>query len=237
MIRSIFFDVFGTIVDWRSGISHALQNAFSKSGADLKASDVAKSWNRKVAALLQERIRSMGDYAAIDELYRVALDDTLDEAGLTRFIGDREYDHLSRAWERLPPWPDSVPGLRALRRDYVLASCTAAPVAMTTWLAKYANLPFDLVLGADIARTYPPAPRFYHASASLIGLAPHEVIYASAHHNDLAAAREAGLRTAYFPRPKEHEDRQVNDTGTPHTWDIEAYDILDLARQMESRAF
>ncbi|WP_349359448.1 haloacid dehalogenase type II [Stappia sp.] len=237
MVKAIFFDVFGTVVDWRSGLTTLLDKAFAKSDAEIDAGALARTWHRRVHMELRVRIEAGADYAPLDTLHAQALTETLEDAGLAHHLTREETARLARGWERLPPWPDSTPGLRALRRDYVLAPCTAASIAMTTWLAKHANLPFDLMLGADIARAYPPAPEVFHASAAIIGLAPEEVMLASAHNADLAAARAAGLKTAFFARPHEHGPDQASDLAPEDDWEIEAYDLLDLARQMETAGF
>jgi len=237
VVKAIFFDVFGTVVDWRSGLTSLLDKAFAKSDVEIDTGALARAWHRRTDEALRARIEAGADYAPLDVLQAEALTRTLADAGLAHILPREDTARLARAWERLPPWPDSVPGLRALRRDYVLAPCTAASIAMTTWLAKHANLPFDLMLGADIARAYPPAPEVFHASAAIIGLAPEEVMLASAHNADLGAARAAGLKTAFFARPREHGADQASDLAPEADWEIEAYDLLDLARQMETASF
>jgi 2-haloacid dehalogenase len=237
VVKAIFFDVFGTVVDWRSGIANAFDQAFAKSGADIKAWDLADAWRAEIASRLLETTGDAADaahYVPLDTAHRETLAKVLSDADLAHRLGDRERATLERAWEHLRPWPDSVPGLRALRREYVIAPCTHASISMMTWLAKSAGLPWDLVLGADLAPGHPPAPEIYRRSAAAIGLDPGDVMLVSAHNRDLDAARAAGLKTAFFSRPKEFGKGQTTDLAPADAWDVIAFDLLDLARQMEA---
>ncbi|WP_425088541.1 HAD-IA family hydrolase [Stappia sp.] len=237
MVKAIFFDVFGTVVDWRSGIANALDQAFAKSGADIKPWELADAWRAEIASRLAE---ATGDgakdapYLGLDAIHREALAKVLGDADLAHRLGDRDRATLERSWETLRPWPDSVPGLRALRREYVIAPCNHGSISMMTWLAKSAGLPWDLILGADLARCHPPASKVYTHCAAAIGLEPGEVMLVSAHNRDLDAARAAGLKTAFFSRPKEFGKGQTTDLAPADAWDVIAFDLLDLARHMEA---
>lgn len=237
MVKAIFFDVFGTVVDWRSGIANAFDQAFAKSGADIRARDLADAWRAEIAARLLETAGDAADearYVPLDTTHRETLAKVLDDADLAHRLGARERAALERAWESLRPWPDSVPGLRALRREYVIAPCSHGSISMMTWLAKSAGLPWDLILGADLARCHPPESKVYTHCAAAIGLDPGEVMLVSAHNRDLDAARAAGLKTAFFSRPKEFGKGQTTDLAPADAWDVIAFDLLDLARHMEA---
>ena len=142
-------------------------------------------------------------------------------------------DDLNRAWEKLPPWPDSVEGLTRLKSRLAIATCSNGSIALMTWLAKYGGLPWDAVLGAEIAKAYKPQPAVYLASAAALGLAPAEVMMVAAHNGDLAAARACGLKSAFLPRPREHGAGQTSDLQPESAWDVIASDLNDLADQME----
>ncbi|SDT89840.1 HAD family hydrolase [Stappia sp. ES.058] len=237
MVKAIFFDVFGTVVDWRSGIANAFDQAFAKSGSDIKPLDLADAWRAEIASRLAENSGDTADgaeYTGLDAIHCDALEKVLADADLTHRVGSKEKAALEKSWEHLRPWPDSVPGLRSLRREYVIAPCNPASISMMTWLAKSAGLPWDLILGADIARRYPPAGSVYTRSAAAVGLAPGETMLVSAHNRDLDPARAAGLKTAFFSRPKEFGKAQTSDLAPADAWDVIAFDLLDLARQMEA---
>ncbi|WP_342354280.1 HAD family hydrolase [Stappia indica] len=233
MVKAIFFDVLGTIVDWNRGLTGGFDRAFAKSGKDITASTLATAWYRTYRA----RLASGGGAIQAQEHLADSLAQVLAEADLEAPAGSREQEMLMACWQRFPAWPDSVPGLRALRREYVIASCTDLPTAPMTWLAKHAGLPWDLVLGSDLLDGWAHDGSLFLKAAATLELQPSEVMYASAHNADLAAARAAGLKTAFFARPKEFGAEQRNDLAPRDSWDIVAFDLLDLARYMESAVF
>jgi 2-haloacid dehalogenase len=153
-------------------------------------------------------------------LHRIGLDVVLRERGLALPAPARE--ELTQAWHRLDPWPDVVPGLTRLKATHVIAPCSNGHIALSVDLARHAGLPWDAILGAELARAYKPDPRVYLTSVRALGLAPHEACMVAAHRDDLIAAAAAGLRTAFVPRPGEPE-------GPPFEPDVLAWDFLELA--------
>jgi 2-haloacid dehalogenase len=141
------------------------------------------------------------EWVVLDVLHREALDDVLDELDLRLDAAAR--DELTLAWHRLDPWPDTVPGLTRLKERFVIAPCSNGHIAQSVNLAKHAGLPWDAILGAEIARAYKPDPRVYEASVAALALQPDEVMMVAAHLGDLEAAAACGLRTAFVPRPTE----------------------------------
>jgi 2-haloacid dehalogenase len=232
MVEALLFDVFGTVVDWRSGVAGAVAGFFSRRGHRVEGPAFADAWRAKYQPAMQ-RIRSGGrGYVALDVLHRENLDATLDEFGLADAVDEAGRIELNRAWEKLPPWPDSVPGLAALKRDYAIAPCSNGSIGLMTWLARHGGLPWDAILGADIARDYKPQLAVYRASAAALGLAPEQAMMVAAHNSDLAAAREAGLKTAFVPRCQEHGPGQTTDLGPTSDWDVVAADFGDLAGRL-----
>jgi 2-haloacid dehalogenase len=157
----------------------------------------------------------------LDVLHREALDDVLAELQLD--LPPDARDELTLAWHRLDPWPDTVAGLTRLKRRFVIAPCSNGHIAQSVNLARYASLPWDAILGAEIARAYKPDPRVYRASVAALGLEPGEVMMVAAHNSDLQAAAACGLRTAFFPRPTE------GDLHAGEGVDVEVMDLEGLA--------
>ena len=143
--------------------------------------------------------------------------------------GERERAGLTRAWHRLDPWPDVLGGLERLKRRFVVAPCSNGHVALLLAMAKRAGLPWDVILGAEIARAYKPDPEAYLRSAAVAGLEPGDVMMVAAHAGDLVAAARCGLRTAFVPRPAEHGPDGVAEEA-PEGVDVVAGDFLALAR-------
>jgi 2-haloacid dehalogenase len=176
-----------------------------------------------------ERIRTGNrGYVPLDDLHMENL-----SAVLARFGAEcSDPEALNQAWERLAPWPDTVPGLVALKKHHIIAPCSNGSIALMTRLAKHAGLPWDCILGADIARDYKPKASVYLACAAALRLEPSEVDMVAAHNDDLFAARAAGLKTAFVARPTEHGPEQTTDLEPASNWDWIANDFQDLAEQM-----
>ena len=234
MVKAMIFDVFGTVVDWRSGIATEVGAYFSGRGVSVDAAAFADAWRGKYQPAMAAIRDGKRGYIRLDVLHRENLDATLADFRLDGEIDDADRTILSRAWEKLPPWPDSVPGLTALKRHYAIAPCSNGSISLMTWLARFGGLPWDCVLGAEIARDYKPQLQVYRASAEALGLQPAETMMVAAHNADLEAAREAGLKTGFFPRPLENGPNQPAELEASSDWDVIATDMEDLARQMNA---
>ncbi len=212
-VKALIFDVFGTTVDWRgSMIRHCARFGLPEETADL--------WRAQYQPQLETVRSGKRPWVNLDVLHRIGLDIVLRELGSD--LPERYRVTLVRAWHRLDPWPDVVAGLTALKETHIIAPCSNGHIAQSVNLAKYAKLPWDAILGAEIARAYKPDPKVYEASVDALGLEPEDVCMVAAHRDDLIAAAAVGLRTAFVPRPGEPE-------GPPFQADIEAWDFLELS--------
>jgi 2-haloacid dehalogenase len=207
-MKALLFDVFGTCVDWRGSVERELARR-------RLPVELAVAWRAEYQPQLETVRSGARPWTTLDVLHREALD------GLVK-VDDPE--ELTRVWHRLDPWPDTVEGLSRLKRKYVIAPCSNGHIALLVNLAKHAGLPWDAILGAEIAHAYKPQPAAYLGSVEALGLEPGEVVMVAAHNDDLAAAAACGLRTAFVPRPTE-------DTEATADWDIVTTDFLDLATQ------
>lgn len=228
--KALLFDVFGTCVDWRTGVARegaALGRGIGLADADWAA--VADAWRARYQPQLETVRSGARPWVNLDVLHREALDQVLDEFGLGA-VGAADRDELTRAWHRLDPWPDAVEGLSALRRRFVVAACSNGHIALVVDMAKRAGLPWDAVLGAEIARAYKPQPEAYLRSVAALGLEPAEAMMVAAHNSDLTAAAACGLQTAFVARPAEHGPGQVTDLSPAPGFDVAATDLVDLAR-------
>ena len=234
MIEALLFDVFGTVVDWRTGVAREVEAFFKDSGQTVDSVAFADSWRAKYQPSMEEVRSGRRGYVVLDILHRENLDATLAEFGLDDAVDDAGRARLNRAWEKLPPWPDAVPGLEALHGRYLLAPCSNGSIAMMARLARSAGLPWDAIVGADIGRDYKPNAAVYRASAAALGLAPEQVMMVAAHNFDLAAAREAGLAAAFVSRPDEYGDGPVGkpDLEPSDDWEAVVPDFMALARHM-----
>jgi 2-haloacid dehalogenase len=170
-------------------------------------------------------------WTKLDDLHRMALDRLLADFGI-KGIAEADIDHLNRAWHRLDPWPDAVPGLARLRTKYVLTTLSNGNVALMVNMAKRAGLPWDVILGAEPTRHYKPQREAYVGTAEYLGIRPDQLMLVAAHNGDLRAASGFGLRTAFVPRPTEHGPGQTKDLAPDGDWDVVAKDFVDLAGKL-----
>ena len=232
MVKALIFDVFGTVVDWRTGVSRDVESFFKQHSKTIDATAFAVAWRAKYKPSMA-KIREQGrSYVALDVLHRENLESVLADFDLDGAFDDEALYLLNRAWEKLPPWPDTVAGLTTLKSKYAIATCSNGTISLMTWLAKYGGLPWDAILGAQIAQDYKPSPSVYLKSVASLGLGPDEVMMVAAHNGDLAAARKNGLKTAFIHRPMEHGPNQTTDLKAESDWDFIASDMIDLARQL-----
>jgi 2-haloacid dehalogenase len=230
-IRACIFDVFGTVVDWRTSVSTDLARFAAERGIDgVDWVRFAVDWRKRYDPSMEEVRSGRRPWANLDVLHRESLLDLLADRGL--HLDAREVDHLTRAWHRLDPWPDAVEGLTRLKARYVVAPCSNGHVALIVNMAKRGGLPWDVVLGAELAHAYKPQPETYLTACRLLDLSPEQVLMVAAHNFDLDHARACGLRTAFVVRPTERGPRQRSDLEAGPEVDVAATDFIDLAAQL-----
>lgn len=166
----------------------------------------------------------------LDVLHREALDDVLAAHGVDLTAAQR--DDLNLVWHRLDPWPDTVAGLERLKQRFIIAPVSNGNIALLVDMARHAGLPWDAILGAELARAYKPQPEAYLRSAEALGIAPGEAMMVAAHNGDLIAAARLGLMTAFVPRPTEHGPGQTSDLEPEAGYDVVAEDFLALANAL-----
>jgi 2-haloacid dehalogenase len=230
-IKALTFDVFGTVVDWRSSLIREGQALGRAKGLDVDWPKFADAWRARYQPML-ERVRSgLMPWTRLDDLHRMSLDALLEQFGI-RGLTEAEIDDFNRAWHRLDSWPDAGAGLSRLKRRFVLATLSNGNVALLVDMAKRAGLPWDAILGAEVARHYKPQPETYLTTADLLGLRPAQCMMVAAHESDLVAAAGCGFRTAYVPRPLEHGRDAPPAPPTRHPFDVVAADFTDLAARL-----
>ncbi len=231
MTNALLFDVFGTVADWRSSLIRDLSAWGRERGRDADWPGLADAWRAAYAPSMDRVRRGEQAWTNLDALHRASLEQLAPRFGLGGLDEDA-LDWLTRAWHRLQPWPDSVPGLARLKRRFIVGTLSNGNVALLTNMAKRAGLPWDVVLSAELFRHYKPDPEVYLGAAALLGLAPAEVMLCAAHNSDLAAARSLGLGTAFIARPTEHGPNQARDGAAEQAWDFMTDSVLTLADRL-----
>ena len=221
--KALFFDVFGTCVDWRTSViraaaAYGLQPGF------------ADDWRARYQPQMESVRSGARPWTVLDVLHRESLDELL--AAYEVDLPEKQRAELNLAWHRLDPWPDTVEGLTRLKERFVIAPVSNGNIALIVDMAKHAGLPWDVVLGAEVARAYKPLPEAYLRSAEALGIEPGEAMMVAAHNDDLVAAGALGLMTAFVPRPSEHGPGQTTDLRAEGAYDVVATDFVDLARAL-----
>ena len=229
-MKALVFDTFGTVVDYRTSIIAEGEALGKAKGLKVDWAKFADTWRAGYAPAMNRVRTGELPWTKLDRLHRMTLDWLLIDFAVTG-LSEAETDHLNRVWHRLKPWPDSVSGLTRLKKKFVIAPLSNGNVALLTNMAKHAGLPWDCILGAEVARHYKPDKEAYLTAAELFDLTPPETMMVAAHQNDLRAARALGFRTAFVPRPKEGPNGEKNLTPDP-AWDIVAADFNALAAKL-----
>jgi 2-haloacid dehalogenase len=231
-IKALTFDVFGTVVDWRTSIARegaALGRAKGITHVDWV--QFADAWRGLYQPAMTRVRKGERPWTRLDTLHRESLDALLVQFGI-KGLAEDEIDHLNRAWHRLDPWPDAVEGLTRLKRRFVLATLSNGNIALMVNMARHGGLPWDAILGAEPTQHYKPQPETYLGTADMLGLRPEQCLMVAAHNNDLVAAARCGLRTAFVARPTEHGPAQTSDLRAEHAFDVVARDFIDLAANL-----
>ena len=232
-VQALVFDVFGTVVDWRGGVAREATAFLARYAPRLDALAFADAWRRLYMPAMEEVRAGRRPFVRLDVLHRENLHAALASFGVAiADIPACALDELNLAWHRLDPWPDSVAGLARLKTRFIVAPLSNGNIRLMLDMAKRAGLPWDAILGAEIAQAYKPAPEAYLRTAEALMLRPAQICMVAAHNRDLAAARLCGMRTAFIHRPAEHGPAQTTDLAPDQDWDAVAQTLEDLAAQL-----
>ena len=226
-VKVLAFDVFGTVVDWHGSIEREMRALYPAVDGDA----FALAWRAGYQPAMARVMRVEQGWTLIDDLHRSILDEILPRFGLAH-LPEAERRHLNHVWHRLDAWPDSVAGLTRLKRRFTITTLSNGNIGLLTDLSKRAGLPWDCVLSAEVFKAYKPSPDTYLGVARIFDVPPDQVALVATHHDDLAAARGCGLRTAYIERPDEcGAARPKNGTPQPGN-DLHATNLNDLAQML-----
>jgi 2-haloacid dehalogenase len=230
-VKALVFDTFGTVVDWRSSVIAEGRQLGQEKHLQVDWAKFADAWRAGYAPSMDRVRKGELPWTKLDVLHRGILDKLLVDFKVGG-LSEAEKEHFNRAWHRLKPWPDAVAGLTRLKTRYIIAPLSNGNVSLMTELAKFGGLPWDCILGAELAKHYKPDREVYQSAADFLDLPPNQIIMVAAHQGDLRAAGGVGLKTAFVPRPLEYgPDRKVDSTPDP-SFDLVATDFNDLAAQL-----
>lgn len=232
-VRFLGFDVFGTVVDWRTSVARLAEPFLQHYQVPVDPLVFADRW-RALYQPSMEQVRSGKrpfvtlDVLNLENLKTVLADLEADVAS----IPHERLATLNTAWERLAPWPDSVQGLTRLKRKFAIGPLSNGHIAGMLNLSKYAGLPWDVIGGAELSQSYKPQPTTYLRTIAAVGLAPDRTAMVAAHNADLDAARAVGMRTVFIRRPTEYGPNQVDNLQATGGWDVIAESLTDAAEAL-----
>ena len=236
-VKALLFDVFGTVVDWRTGIAREVESIAKKNDISLDPFDFADAWRAEYQPAMEEIRKGRRSFTILDILHTENLKKIAPKFNMHN-LSDDDFEFLVTAWHRLPGWPDSSDGLNLLKKKYILASQSNGNIALIVNMAKFSNLNWDVVLGAEVIGHYKPEPNAYLKACKALKLKTEECLMVAAHENDLKAAQQQGMKTAYVHRPFEYgrdklfDITEVNDYKDDREWDIVSKDLKHLAEQL-----
>ncbi len=228
--RALFFDVFGTLVDWRSSIAREARTILDPLDYKLDWLAFADAWRGEYQPAMEEIRSGRQAFCKLDVLHRRNLEQILPRFKISG-LSDDALANLNRAWHRLDAWPDSTAGLAQLKRKCLLAPVSNGNISLMVDLARRNDFPWDAILGSEVAGDFKPKPRVYLAACEAFDLAPDECMMVAAHSNDLAHAAKCGLRTAHIARPNEHGPGR-GETAPTVPVDVAAANLNDLAGKL-----
>ena len=230
-VKALVFDVFGTVVDWRTSIIDECKILGHQKNIDIDWSKFVDDWRAGYRPAM-DKIRNDGEkWRVLDDLHMDILLELLKSHSIS--LNSDEINHLNKCWHRLHPWKDSVNGITRLNSKFITATLSNGNVGLLTNMAKFAKLPWTCILSAEIFKHYKPDDEVYKGAANILDLEPKEVMMVAAHKSDLLAAKSNGLVTAYINRPYEFGKYNVEVEDVEKDIDIWASDLESLADQLE----
>ena len=229
-VKALVYDVFGTCVDWRTGVARDAERILKPLGYKIDWLAFADAWRALYQPSMEEVRSGREPFVKLDVLHRRMLDQIRPKFGLEK-LANQVADDLNLAWHRLDTWPDTVPGFVRLKRKFILAPCSNGNIALMVDIARRNSIPWDAILGSEIARDFKPKPAVYLMTAAALNLQPNEVMMVAAHSDDLRQAASNGLRTAHVARPGENGPG-TGESAPRVSVDFAAKSMEDLASQL-----
>ncbi len=230
VVKALFFDVFGTMVDWRTSIARESRLILEPLGYKLDWLAFADAWRGEYQPGMEEVRSGRIPFSKLDVLHRRNLERFLPRFGVSD-LSDTVLHNLTLAWHRLDAWPEVPAALKRLKSKFLLAPCSNGNISLMVDLARRNDLPWDAILGAEVAGDYKPKPGVYLAACAAFNLPPGECMMMAAHTRDLVAAAACGLRTGHIARPNEHGPG-TGETGPGAPVDVAGSDLSDVASKL-----
>jgi 2-haloacid dehalogenase len=231
-IKAMTFDIQGTLVDYYQPFVRISSALGTRKRLHVNWSGFLVDWNASAVSIVLAIVAGERPWIPPGQLFREALEKVLTARGLADQFDEADRRELMSVWSQMEPWPDSAEGLGRLKRKFTVAALSNAGMAGVIAIAKHGKLPFDAVLTGELVHAYKPSPDVYRAASTYLGFQPGEIMMVAAHKFDLKAAKAAGFKTAYIPRPLETGPETKVDRAPESFIDIIADDLIDLSKKI-----
>jgi 2-haloacid dehalogenase len=229
-VKALVFDTFGTVVDWRNGVAREVERILKPMGHDLDWHAFADAWRKEYGPSMDEVRSGRRPFVKLDILHRENLERILPRYRVEK-LDDATLAELTLAWHKLDAWPDVGTGFARLHKRFLMAPCSNGNIALMADVARRNNLPWDAILGSEIAQGYKPQPKVYLLTCEAFNLKPEQVMMCAAHSEDLASAQKLGLRTGHIGRPGEGGPG-TGETAPKYSFDVVAKNFNDFADKL-----
>jgi 2-haloacid dehalogenase len=225
-LKALLFDTFGTTVDWYTSMLAHAERIGRESYLHADWPGLVKEWRAHYKPAIKPVREGKRPWTGFDELHREELDKIAKKYRADKLTEDQR-NRLTHGWHELQPWPEVPSALHRLAKHFILGPLSNGTTRQLIDIARFGNLPWHVIFGADLFRTYKPSPELYNGAVALLGLKPEEVLMVAAHNQDLEAAQKQGLRTCFVHRPTE-------DPKPEGTFDFVVDNFEHLARTLNA---
>jgi 2-haloacid dehalogenase len=191
------FDVYGTLVDWNTGIRTELARLVGESKAD----ELLDAYHE-----IEPRIQRENPKATYRAVMASVLAEVASEAGAD--LPEEEHDALGRSlpdWPVFPEVPDALADAR--RRGWKLVALSNSDRDLIEASLRAIGVPFDGAVVASEVGSYKPAHGHWHAFRESTGADTAQHVHvAQSHFHDIVPANELGIRTIWINRLGESGD-------------------------------
>jgi|TARA_B110000495_G_C22902224_1_gene526541 2-haloacid dehalogenase len=230
-IKVLIFDVFGTVVDWRSSIVNGLKELLPIDMKDDELESFAIEWRKGYTEFISDFNKGLNDWMNVDDIHLKKLTEILESKNILNLLDKNQISEINLLWHKLNPWKDTVEGLKLLKTNYSIGTLSNGNFSLLLNMSKHSNLMWDFIFSGDIFLAYKPNKFVYKHACKLLDLNPNEVALVAAHENDLIAASKVGLKTAYVDRPLEYSNNISN--KDIKKFDINAKNFIDLYEKLQ----
>lgn len=230
-VKGLFFDVGGTVFDWKNTARERIQKLADEKGQAIDSEAFANDWRGEMFKIHAQVRNGNLPWMNSDDMHLRALESLINRYPLLTIIDFMSL--VKSTWHNLKAFAGAPEAINRLRTKYTVVVLTILSWESIVNSSKSAKVQWDGILSCEFLGYYKPSLQAYIKGISLLGLKPAEAMMVAAHEGDLAAARTAGMRTAYVQVPETDNVSEGFAQPSETNFDIEASDFEDLCKQLK----